>query len=60
MGRSGTSTAKIAFGRIERGLKRRKIVNHTEMTITVGNGAVLRFKSAEKPDNLYGEDVWVL
>jgi phage FluMu gp28-like protein len=28
------------------------------MTITIRNGAVLRFKSAEKLDNLYGEDVW--
>lgn len=28
------------------------------MTITIGNAAVLRFKPAEKPDNLYGEDVW--
>lgn len=53
-----SGTAKIAFGRIKRGLKGKKLVNHTDMTITIGNGAVLRFKSAEKPDNLYGEDVW--
>ncbi|MHC2315160.1 phage FluMu gp28-like protein [Bradyrhizobium diazoefficiens] len=53
-----SGTAKIAFGRIKRGLKGKKIINHTDMTITIGNGAVLRFKSAEKPDNLYGEDVW--
>ena len=53
-----SGTAKIAFNRIKRGLKGRKIVNHTDMTITIENGAVLRFKSAEKPDNLYGEDVW--
>ncbi len=31
--------------------------NESDMTITLPNGAVLWFKSAEKPDNLYGEDV---
>lgn len=38
-----SGTAKIAFGRIKCGLKaKRKQVNHTDMTITIGNGAVLR------------------
>jgi terminase large subunit-like protein len=31
--------------------------NDTDPSITLSNGAVLRFKTAEKPDNLYGEDV---
>jgi hypothetical protein len=31
--------------------------NDTDPSITLGNGTVLRFKSAEKPDNLFGEDV---
>ncbi|MCK1728251.1 hypothetical protein IVA82_24515 [Bradyrhizobium sp. 142] len=35
-----------------------KQVNHTDMTFTIRNGAVLRFKSAENQDNLYEEDVW--
>src|SRR5207302_1736063 len=29
-----------------------------QLRITLANGAVLWFKSAEKPDNLYGEDVY--
>jgi hypothetical protein len=54
-----SGTAKIAFGRIKCGLKTKtKQVNGTDMTITIGNGAVLRLKSAEKQDNPYGEDVW--
>lgn len=32
--------------------------NETKMTVTLGNGAIIWFKSAEKPDNLYGEDVY--
>lgn len=51
--------AKIAFRRIKRGLpKAIYLANETELTITLANGAVLWFKSAEKPDNLYGEDVY--
>jgi phage FluMu gp28-like protein len=52
-------TAKIAFRRIKRGLPKGMIrSNDTELTITLPNGAVIRFKTGEKPDNLYGEDVW--
>lgn len=53
-------TAKIAFSRITRGLPKAHIkVNYSDLTITLtANGAVLRFKSGEVPDNLYGEDVW--
>jgi len=32
--------------------------NETKLTITLANGAVLRFRSGEKPDNLFGEDVY--
>ena len=28
------------------------------LTVTLANGATIWFKSAEKPDNLYGEDVY--
>lgn len=31
--------------------------NESALTITLSNGSVIFFKSAEKPDNLYGEDV---
>lgn len=54
--------AKIAFRRLRRGLPRWAIpylhVNESELTIRLPNGAVIWFKSAEKPDNLYGEDVY--
>jgi phage FluMu gp28-like protein len=50
--------AKIAFGRLKRFLPRHVYTaNESEMTITLANGAVIWFKSGEKPDNLYGEDV---
>jgi phage FluMu gp28-like protein len=32
--------------------------NDTDKRLTLSNGAVLWFKSGEKPDNLYGEDVY--
>jgi hypothetical protein len=51
--------AKIAFRRMRRGLPAAVFkANETEMTITLLNGAVIWFKSGEKPDNLYGEDVY--
>src|SRR5690606_35261856 len=33
-------------------------INESKLTITCPNGVVIHFKSAEKPDNLYGEDVY--
>lgn len=33
-------------------------VNKTRLSVTCPNGAVISFKSAEKPDNLYGDDVF--
>lgn len=52
--------AKIAYGRMKRGLPQDLIrCNDTDQTITiVPNGAIIAFKSGEKPDNLFGEDVW--
>lgn len=55
-----TGTAKIAYGRIKRGAPPGLLrSNDTDSTLTnTLNGAVLRFKTGEKPDLLYGEDVW--
>jgi phage FluMu gp28-like protein len=54
------SQAKIAYNRMKA-----KIVgvvgystNESDLTISTPIGTVIRFKSAEKPDNLYGEDVY--
>lgn len=35
-------------------------VNEQKRTVTLVNGSVIRFLSAEKPDNLYGDDVWAV
>lgn len=51
--------AKIAFRRLKRYLPRPLYeANETELTITLVNGAVIWFKGADKPDSLYGEDVY--
>jgi phage FluMu gp28-like protein len=51
--------AKIAFRRLKRALPQEVYAaNESELTITLVNGAVIWFKGAEKPDSLYGEDVW--
>lgn len=52
--------AKIAFRRIKRALRPQTAFepNEGELTITLLNGAILWFKSADKPDSLYGEDVY--
>ena len=50
--------ARIVFRRLLRGLTRNTFVaNQADCTITLANGAVLRFKGADNPDSLYGEDV---
>jgi len=50
--------ARIVFRRLVRGLTRDTFVaNQAESSITLANGAVLRFKGADNPDSLYGEDV---
>lgn len=54
------SQTKIAFNRMCRkvaGNIQYKI-NQSELTITTPLGTIIAFKSAEKPDNLYGEDVY--
>lgn len=51
--------AEIAYRRMKRGIPRELYgSNDTDRRITLANGAVMWFKSAEKPDNLYGEDVY--
>lgn len=50
--------AKIAYRRVKRAVPKQLYThNESELTITLLNGAVITFKSAEKPDNLYGDDV---
>jgi phage FluMu gp28-like protein len=57
-----SGTASIAFRRLKRGIHsffiRSVISSEGKETITLINGAVIRFKSGEKTDSLYGEDVW--
>ena len=52
--------AKIAFKRIRKYVVRTGLYrfNESSLIIYCPNGAELHFKSAEKPDNLYGEDVY--
>jgi hypothetical protein len=51
--------AKIAFRRLKAGLPREAFqANESELTLTLINGARIVCKSAEKPDNLFGEDVF--
>lgn len=57
-----STVAAIAFKRFKRKLHKlmvRKIISAKgDEHIVLANGAILRFKSAENPDSLYGEDVW--
>jgi hypothetical protein len=51
--------ARIAFRRLKAGLPRESYTaNESDLTLTLINGARIVCKSAEKPDNLYGEDVF--
>jgi phage FluMu gp28-like protein len=52
--------AKIAFTRMKFQISDKDFfkANETDLTLILPNGAVIWFKSAEKPDNLYGEDVY--
>lgn len=54
------SQTKIAFKRLRVKIAKSGIykVNESNLTITCPNGAVIHFKSADKPDNLFGEDVY--
>ena len=50
--------ARIAFTRLKASLPHGiYTTNESDSTITLRNGAVIAFKSAEHPDSLYGEDV---
>jgi hypothetical protein len=50
--------ARIVFRRLKRGLTAGTFsTNESECSISLANGAVLRFKGADNPDSLYGEDV---
>lgn len=52
--------AKIAFDRMRGKVNTRGFfkVNESNLTLTLPNGAILHFKSADNPDSLYGEDVY--
>ena len=56
------SQAKDMFGRCQRALPQGLIrrMNSTELTMTLINGAVLRFLSGDRPDSAYGSDVYFL
>lgn len=52
--------AKIAFNRMKAQITDKDIykANETNLIITLVTGAKIEFKTAEKPDNLYGDDVY--
>jgi phage FluMu gp28-like protein len=52
--------AEIAFNRMRKQINNKAFfkVNETKLTLTLPHGAKISFKSAEKPDNLYGDDVY--
>lgn len=54
--------AKIAYRRLKQGIAPFReygfIPNESELKITLPNKSAIWFKSGEKPDNLYGEDVY--
>ena len=54
------SQAKIAFTRLKRVVERTHAyrINESELYIQTPKGSFIWFKSADKPDNLYGEDVF--
>ena len=54
------SQAKIAFNRLRAKLGKTGVykINESNLTITTPSGVIIHFKSADKPDNLFGEDVY--
>ena len=52
--------AKIAFDRMKDQITVKELfkANESLRTITLVSGGIIEFKTAEKPDNLYGEDVY--
>jgi len=57
-----SSQAKIAFNRMRHNISAEFVssINISDKEIVLANGAVLVFKSADKPDSLYGDDVYAL
>lgn len=51
--------ARIAFARMKRQVSTPGffVANESALTLTLPTGSIIAFKSAEKPDNLYGDDV---
>lgn len=54
------SQAEMAFNRLRQQVNNVKFfdVNLTKLTLTYPTGAIISFKSAERPDSLYGDDVY--
>lgn len=54
------SQSEIAFKRMKRQISNKEIykANASKLILTLINGAEIHFKSADKPDSLYGEDVY--
>lgn len=52
--------AKVAFNRMKEYIKPREFykANESDLLITLATGIKIHFKTAEKPDNLYGDDVY--
>lgn len=52
--------AKIAYNRMKVQISNRQFftANETNLVITLVTGAKIEFKTGEKPDNLYGDDVY--
>jgi hypothetical protein len=52
--------AKVAYDRMKFQISDKNFFtsNETNLIITLLNGAKIHFKTAEKPDNLYGDDVY--
>lgn len=51
--------SRIAFTRMKRAIPKGLYhANESDYTLTLVNGAILWFKSGDKPDTLYGEDVY--
>ena len=54
------SQAKVAFNRMKVQISDRNIftANETNLVLTLITGAKIEFKTGEKPDNLFGDDVY--
>lgn len=52
--------AEIAFSRMRNQINVKNFfkVNETKLKLTLPTGAIIHFKSAQDPDNLFGEDVY--